>query len=238
VQPAARPPPAVHSACATYDAARGRILVFGGNPVSTDAGTSETWEWDGRAWRQVPLVGARPPARYKCGLAFDSVRQRAVLFGGTSFDPLDDTWELLQLSEARPQVLAELDWSTAQVPPGALRSVEARAVAAGRGYEVDLDAADGGVSGAPVPGVGLLGWSAPEQRWVLLADDAAAPAALDAPAELSWASAGQAEAAGLVSPATGTIHVALRPAAASGNGPETAELAVDYVEVTVRYRLP
>ncbi len=78
----------------TFDAARGKTLLFGGQ--AGNVRFSDTWEWDGSAWTQV--AGAGPEPRYGASMVFDSVRQKAVLFGGyvpslpiPSF--ASDTWE-------------------------------------------------------------------------------------------------------------------------------------------------
>jgi hypothetical protein len=77
-----------------YDAARQRIVLFGG--ASSSSRFSDTWEWDGATWTQR-TPAASPPARSGHALAYDSARQRVVLFGGeASFpmsDNLSDTWE-------------------------------------------------------------------------------------------------------------------------------------------------
>ena len=53
----------------------------------------DTWEWDGENWTQVDDIG--PSARKWLAFAYDSSRNRAVLFGGLSEDgPSGETWEL------------------------------------------------------------------------------------------------------------------------------------------------
>ncbi len=87
--PGERPGPSFRAAAMAYDAARARLLLFGGLGQP-----SETWAWDGRAWtRRVPL--SAPPARSGHALAYDALRQRIVLFGGTDAGggALSDTWE-------------------------------------------------------------------------------------------------------------------------------------------------
>ena len=52
----------------------------------------DTWTWDGEAWTQVADTG--PEARSGHAMAYDSARQRTVLFGGRAgAGPLGDTWE-------------------------------------------------------------------------------------------------------------------------------------------------
>jgi hypothetical protein len=60
----------------------------------TEATTSLTqgaWEWDGATWTQCNPVNS-PPARRFHNLAYDTARQRVVLFGGDG-STANDTWE-------------------------------------------------------------------------------------------------------------------------------------------------
>ncbi|MCC6213344.1 MAG: hypothetical protein IT376_00615 [Polyangiaceae bacterium] len=54
---------------------------------------NDTWEWDGTSWLQrAPATS--PPARAITATAFDTTRERLVLFGGSGLtDRLGDTWE-------------------------------------------------------------------------------------------------------------------------------------------------
>jgi len=63
---------------------------------------SDLWQWDGQNWACIdpgnPGGGSStlPPTRTNYGMAYDSLRDRLVLFGGLSSAtgmPLDDTWE-------------------------------------------------------------------------------------------------------------------------------------------------
>jgi hypothetical protein len=63
---------------------------------SGGTGAAQTWEWDGRLWTQRQDMG--PSARYATALAYDSQRDRVVLFGGIAYGLpygyFGDTWEL------------------------------------------------------------------------------------------------------------------------------------------------
>src|SRR5262249_5565144 len=78
-----------------YDLARGRAVLFGGLSNSNSV-LADTWEWDGANWIQC-LPAQSPPARHQHALASDSIRNRTVLFGGStgvgSIAMLADTWE-------------------------------------------------------------------------------------------------------------------------------------------------
>ena len=70
-------------------------VLFGGPPVASGT-AGQSWKWDGRLWTQRQNMG--PPARGWHNFAYDSQRDRVVLFGGQPFPSLDtslgDTWEL------------------------------------------------------------------------------------------------------------------------------------------------
>jgi hypothetical protein len=73
----------------TYDGARKRVILFGGDPGGPPF--ADTWNWDGALWTQVADTG--PIARHGLAMAFDSARKCIVLFGGASGSNLfADTW--------------------------------------------------------------------------------------------------------------------------------------------------
>lgn len=82
-----------------FDAARGKVILFGGKRCDLCAPLADTWEWDGAAWREA---GTGPPARTVTAMVFDPRRGKTVLFGGLgagdpdagTVGPLADTWEL------------------------------------------------------------------------------------------------------------------------------------------------
>jgi len=61
-----------------FDAARGRVVLFGG---AGSAATlfNDTWEWDGENWTQYEDIGPTPRSHH--AMAYDSKRGRTVLFG-------------------------------------------------------------------------------------------------------------------------------------------------------------
>ncbi|MEK6799869.1 MAG: kelch repeat-containing protein [Planctomycetota bacterium] len=80
-----------------YDSARGATVLFGGSDIQGGVETlrDDTWEWDGAMWnRRFPPTS--PSARGGHAMAYDSARDRIVLFGGYGGIPgvrLEDTWE-------------------------------------------------------------------------------------------------------------------------------------------------
>ncbi len=95
-----------------FDSVRDRVVLFGG-AVSTTVGDCDgngsrlcdaTWEWDGASWARRLSAEAgddtRPSRREGHAMAFDSARERVVLFGGIDGDRCKgpkflcgDTWE-------------------------------------------------------------------------------------------------------------------------------------------------
>ena len=88
-----------------YDAARGRVVLFGGGivPTSQQGGGwpptqfhADTWEWNGATWlERTPQGGSSPRARHEHAMAYDPIRQVTYLFGGLDSDgnPLGDLWQ-------------------------------------------------------------------------------------------------------------------------------------------------
>src|SRR5258706_10036725 len=92
------PPPRAFQGMA-FDAARGRIVMFGGCAGSMCAvRLGDTWEWDGTRWHEKTPASS-PPARGATTMTYDAARGTVVLFGGCSNDgpmcmhALADTWE-------------------------------------------------------------------------------------------------------------------------------------------------
>lgn len=78
-----------------YDAARNRVVMFGGRDGTTYF--DETWEWDGEDWTlRSPTIS--PGQRAGHDMIYDAKRQAVVLFGGHRNDgpnpgTMNDTWE-------------------------------------------------------------------------------------------------------------------------------------------------
>jgi hypothetical protein len=77
---------ASHAMC--HDAQRGAVLIHGGNGIG--GGSLGTWSWDGTQWTSGPSQG---PLCEGGEMAYDSARQRTVLFVGESSG--SGTWELV-----------------------------------------------------------------------------------------------------------------------------------------------
>ena len=85
-------------AASTFDAARGVAVMFGGiaSSISIALPSNQTWEWNGTDWAQATPAAA-PTGRAYHGMAYDLVRQRTVMYGGSTNPGLlitsNQTWE-------------------------------------------------------------------------------------------------------------------------------------------------
>src|SRR2546421_3913504 len=93
----ARSPASRISTAITYDAARERVVLFGGDSgqgQQFSGGYGDTWTWDGANWLQAS-AGTSPPGRTGAALAYDAAVGKSVLFGGLSGPQaalMNDTW--------------------------------------------------------------------------------------------------------------------------------------------------
>jgi hypothetical protein len=78
-----------------FDAARGRVVLFGGRTTSQIFG--DTWTWNGTDWTEQHTAHSPPPLA-GLRLAYDAVRQQVVLFG----DGLTWTWNGTDWTEQHP----------------------------------------------------------------------------------------------------------------------------------------
>lgn len=94
IHPLGEAVPGLHSFAAALDATRGRLLVFSGrDSFWGNAPRAECWALqlaDPPSWSRIDTSAPRPSARYFSRAAYDDVRDRMILFGGTS----DDVWRL------------------------------------------------------------------------------------------------------------------------------------------------
>jgi hypothetical protein len=100
-----------------YDSALGGIILVGGE-TSGSASTAylhDTWKWDGSTWTELQPTTS-PDGRQLFGLAYDTIRQQLVLFGGggsntSVFD--SDTWTFGLPSVALTKVVSRVYHGTA-----------------------------------------------------------------------------------------------------------------------------
>jgi hypothetical protein len=120
-----------------WDGASSRIILFGGYDPLVGGALSDTWAWDGQSWTRLSPTRS-PGPRSAARMAYDSQRQRCVLFGGydqINSTRLSDTWEW-----------DGADWTrvaTPTSPPG--RDAHGMAYDAGRARTVIFGGFGGGM---------------------------------------------------------------------------------------------
>jgi hypothetical protein len=96
-------PPARDAHTAVYDAANNRMIVFGGEILSSGVFTylNDVWvlsDANGNggtpAWIQLAPSGAPPPVRSGHTAVYDAANNRMIIFGGAGPAPFNDVWEL------------------------------------------------------------------------------------------------------------------------------------------------
>src|SRR5205809_3059795 len=104
-------PPGRRSPGMVYDAAAGRILLFGGYDSSSGIVYNDTWAYDfeSNSWtkRNPP---APPSPRFGMGLAYDARLDRSILFGGAeggdnvtwAYDFTNNSWAVLSTAHSPP----------------------------------------------------------------------------------------------------------------------------------------
>jgi hypothetical protein len=95
--------PVTEGMAIAYDPKARKLVLFGGYVSSLDGSTQPTFSDDLRLWDPVtarlsvashPAGAAWPDPRRYHAMAYDPVRQRVVLFGGSKPEPSNDLWEL------------------------------------------------------------------------------------------------------------------------------------------------
>jgi hypothetical protein len=78
----------------TYDAALGRVVLFGGYAGNWPNSLNDTWVWNGITWTEIQPATV-PPNRYGVGMDYDPINKVVLMFGGYSSGPArGDTWLL------------------------------------------------------------------------------------------------------------------------------------------------
>ncbi|MEB2322151.1 MAG: hypothetical protein OZ921_06535 [Sorangiineae bacterium] len=147
-----------------YDAARGKVMLFGGHGADY-VDLADTWEWDGLARTWTPVtVAVSPSLRTSPAMAYDAVRHKVVLFGGHGGGYLNDTWEWDGAAKTWTQL-------TPAAPPAA-RGGHAMTYDAARGKVVLM----GGFSSAPGTGSFDDTWEWDGSSWTNVSPGPSPPA--------------------------------------------------------------
>lgn len=223
-------PPARSGHNMIYDSVRKRSVLFGG-------GYDDVWEWDGASWQNLTAAALLPDTRFASSATYDFVAKRALLYGGRSgLGRIDDLWELNLDAALRSSLSVAFDWTSSQVPLTQIQAVSLVAQAGASGANIDtIPGADNNIIGDVLPGVALDIWSWQSGTW----SNAATQSFLaSSPGSIVFNDPTPSSAQQRVVPAKQKIYLRLVPTNGSGNGPTPAQVSLDYIELTVRYRRP
>ncbi len=214
-----------------YDPSIDRVVLFGG-------GTDEIWTWniETHTWEGPIALQPQPEhSRTFAAAGYDSARGRILLYGGLDLGlwrVLDDVWELRSPVGAQPAIQFTADLKQSQIPWQSVTGLVVRA---------DCGGVRDASTGAELVGFSQGGGAFGQGGWTSLGASAAssqgmadAQPLLPPPpgARLVYESASADDARRLLS-ATGLAAFQCR--AAQATGAAGAKVAMDYVEVRVRY---
>lgn len=205
----------------TYDPIRGRVVLFGGKD-SQDLNLSDAWEWDGTQWSLLSVT-LDPGARSQHQMTYDLNRSRAVLFGGLGSG--DMTWELDCDVNQRPGMQTSFDLAELTSRQLLFDGVDVIVAAGGDGSSLIVP----GV-GTRVPGFEVGLWAVWHGRWFWLGADSATSTA---PSTATMSTSVNAEE---FIAQDQMMYAIVRSISGWGNGIDPGQIAVDGLELRVRYR--
>lgn len=78
----------------TYDSKRKVVVLFGGRQNDSGALLNDTWEYNGRDWKQINPATVPGKRGDGSGMVYDTCRNKIILFGGKAEnDAATQTWE-------------------------------------------------------------------------------------------------------------------------------------------------
>ena len=224
-----------------WDAGREVIVLLGGENLDEDnpeTGTryhEDAWDWDGSSWARHPdvLEDAGPVLRTHHEAVYDEGQEGALVIGNIhqceDLAASGDCDGTHLLAGVLPTHVFDVDVAAADVPQSGLACADTATECLFRGIDVVWDVgATTESEGTSTPGAALEVWRL--GRWQALAASHSSP--FDAPQRLGATLSSVAE----ISETMLDNHLRLRatPEAPGGSG----KISTDYVEVTLRYRLP
>lgn len=216
-----------------YDGARGHTVMLGGNSVAQDV-----WEWDGVNWSDKTPIGTRPTVAYWNGAVYDGFRGRVVMVGGPSGASRQEVWEWNGSPTRQPAVAFSVN-GAGYVDSSTVTGARVRAHCGAIFHP--YGAANGG---ATLYGWATSGTGAPLGGWRALATNSTGinlmQPWLPVPnaARIEWSSASAVQARQFILERETQLVFQCRPSGTSGAVAAEAQVALDYIEVRVRYAAP
>lgn len=239
VTPAGTKPQIRYEQAMAFDSTREVAVLFGGCVGTTPQ--QDTWEWDGatETWSDRTSVLALPDARCRHAMAYDSTRNVTVMFGGEWAASYQDTWEWDTSANRHPALSFTADMSAAGIPFSSVAELTTRAHCGGEFSPY----------GAGDIGATLYGWSnglggGIPGEWLVLDNNTtgvnASQPYLPVPngALLTWFTTDPAEIEQYLLERSSSINLQCRPSGQSGSTDQTSQVAMDYVEIRVKYQAP
>ncbi len=84
------------NAAMTYDLKRGVCVLYGGRSNSANKIYSDTWEYNGKSWKQIKLAGPGP--LWGAAMEYDATRSEVILFGGIHMVGGQEKWDTWRYS--------------------------------------------------------------------------------------------------------------------------------------------
>ena len=239
VEPVTRPGTQYDHAMA-YDSARGRVVLLGG--ITYGVLANDLWEWDGAGgvWLGPFAPPTWPGRRTEHAMVYDNLRDRLVLFGGSTggVNPDNELWEGDSSVLRAPAIQFTAGYSSAGFSRQVVEELRVRARCGGRYSPYGDPASIGAV---------LSGWNTGELgaspgEWRDLGYSSAGVSSqqpylpLRIEALIDWTEANPNTAQRYMVDGPKTMSFRCTPNGSSGAG--AAEVALDYIEVRVRYKAP
>ena len=210
--------------CLAFDNSRGKIVLFGGIYYTQFLSHSfrDTWEWDGEleSWEEKTPTVYKPSSRWSSAMVYDSTREKMVLFGGyDGGDRLSETWEWDGSASERAAQLIEVPFITSRADKNA--SIEKVAVSGWIGG-----------AGNDTSGAVLNTWD--EGLWKEIGVNDSDP---DSPGLVQWSLADSTIVRRLFYGDGLALNFAATPTNPNGQAIELSRIAVDYIEIRVKYHI-
>lgn len=214
-----------------FDSVRARSVVVGGFNGSP---RNDTWQWNGqtRTWVNAPASGIGPSLREQHAMAYDRARGDVIVFGGKAGSTYyNDTWELDGDPARQPAV--QLVASASSAGFGGLVDLRVRARCAGASAPFTSASTGATLHGWSNGADGdLPGWRSLRSNIADVNSTASSTWSLD------WSAGSPAAAKSYFSERDASLGFQCRPLGGAGFSGQEAQVAVDYMEVRVKYLAP